>query len=150
MFELFLTGSILAVSIGTLTTAVVSVVRGGLASRKFHVNPELEAPTPHRMAIGVSAPLAIEAPDRSHIPKAIRDELDQTAGWWDKQFHQALEVTGAEVTHRELGDYIVERSANGTVVVQHKMPDRVSLRECTCMDCARTADDIEWEVEEPW
>lgn len=129
---------LLIVFTAAASTGITAVLRSGVTSRKFNVRPELEAPEPAaRMSLGVSAPLAIEAPDRSHIPKEIRDELDQTPGWWDKQFHKALESSGDEVVYRELGEYIEERTANGEAAVMHQMPDKVVLSNCTCRECYR-------------
>lgn len=110
---------------GLLAVAIPLVIRKGVNSPKFHVNPELPAPEPARIIPGAKAPLAITAD--------VRKELDSTPEWWDEQFHKALEASGEEAVDVIEGDIIIER-VGGSELSYHS-PDIPLYDGCLCRQC---------------
>lgn len=106
---------------------IFTIWRNGVTSRRFHVNPELPAPEPTRMSVGPRAPLAISA--------SVREELDSSPRWWDREFHKALKHSGAPVLAEIQGDIIEEKSFSGALTIQYELPGHTVLEGCTCVDC---------------
>lgn len=105
---------------------VVAIVKRGITSRRFHINPELDAPPAPRMLKGPAAPLAIEA--------SVRAELDSTPEWWDGQFHKALSASGAPVLAEIEGELVEVHTYSGTVRYT-EIPGHSVLEGCTCDAC---------------
>lgn len=74
-----------------------------------------------------------EKQPRAELTAAMRDEIEQTPRWWDKQFHTLLLEAGAEVIARISGDYY-----EGWRGEYRKGADHIALKDCTCVRCART------------
>lgn len=54
---------------------------------------------------------------------------------WALEYHRALEASGAERQNIVPGDTIIERSADGRVMIEHQMPDHYDFANCICRNC---------------
>lgn len=112
------------VIVSMVGTSVVSLVAGHWLNRNN---------TPYR-PVDRRPPAAHCAPPAALSPE-IRDELDQTPAWWDRQFHALLEASGAQCEVLERAE-ITEKSFDGRVNVTYATECKV-FSECTCIDCHR-------------
>lgn len=138
MLELLL----LAGFAGVAGAALRLIWTKGLTSRRFNANPELPAPEPRRMVIGPAQPLALTA-GPSRISPEVQAELDQTPEWWDRQFHKALEASGADVTTVDDEYEYEERSWDGRVAVIHRHKEEY-IDGCLCLQCGRLTGRGKW------
>lgn len=83
----------------------------------------------------------LAGPERPEPPRKLspelREELDQTPRWWDKQFHKLLVETNQH--YLEYGEVVYVEDftfARGSVV--HTLPRPRAYTGCTCSDCAST------------
>lgn len=110
---------------GVLGGGIMTVVRNGVTSRRFHYRLEVPAPEPRRMVLGSPIQLAIEAP--KPIPEDIRRELDRTpAEEWDNEFHRMLEGSSSSKVLAIRASYAYE----GGEPTEHTV-----LGDCTCTEC---------------
>jgi hypothetical protein len=118
---------ILIVGFGFATLGGVGfAIRNGITSRRFHVDPNLEAPEPRRMVLGPPQQLMIEAA-RAEIPEDIRRELDKTPEEaWNEQFHLLLDSSPSREVKAVLSHY----PYGGGEPSEH-----TALEDCTCKDC---------------
>lgn len=86
---------------------------------------------PESLVSGESVP-AVEPP--KPIPSHIREELDQTPAWWDKQFHNLLDSTGDARVDNDDVEEIAEMTAAGVVCIYYVGP-QYALVSCTCSGC---------------
>ncbi len=70
----------------------------------------------------------------TEIPADIKEELDQTPRWWDKQFHKLLESSGAEEVHVGEPEIIEVYSGTGDRYIYEERPVSY-LRGCICKEC---------------
>lgn len=71
------------------------------------------------------------------VTPAVREEIDQTPGWWDKQFHKLLADTGQHYLEYGEIEYIEESTfAHGSTV--YAMPRPRAYTSCTCTNCNST------------
>ncbi len=145
MFELIVTSVLGATLFSGAAIAAVSAWTHGLASPQKNTNPALPPSAPVRMIVGPPVQAAIEAP-RAPLPPEIREELDQTQGWWDKQFHSAMKQSGAPVSYREDGDVFEEYTFTGAVAVRYEVPGVEVLSGCSCKECTSTMDRVLGEI----
>jgi hypothetical protein len=74
--------------------------------------------------------------ERQYAIEIGKRELNAPAAdLWDREFHRALERTGAERENVIPGDYIIESNYSGSRVVEYLAPDQYSLVGCTCREC---------------
>lgn len=126
MFELIVAG----VAVSAIASAcVTSVVSWWNARKRYHLSP-----IPFHHPLEQKYQTAIEAP-KAPIPKEIRDEMEQTTDWWDRQYHAALEKSGAKVIARIVGESYDEYTFGGKHVFHHTEPDRKALAGCECREC---------------
>jgi hypothetical protein len=72
---------------------------------------------------------------RNKISREVREEIDQTPGWWDKQFHKLLVATNTDYTEYGEIEYAEEITfAHGSTLYPTRWPAREYLG-CTCRDC---------------
>ncbi|UVG35263.1 membrane protein [Microbacterium phage Cece] len=127
MIEILILSAIGAGSVGALVSGMYSWRNRGIQERKFHANPDREAPMPGRtIAAGVSQPM-LEA-RRAEIPKDIQDEIDQSPAWWDKEFHNRLEASGAKVVARHVEEYTDQEG-------MYHAREYKALEGCECQNC---------------
>lgn len=68
------------------------------------------------------------------IPKAIREEIDQTPAWWDTQFHKLLATVDKPEVYEV--EYVEEISfLNGATMLPAKVTQE--YLGCTCNECKR-------------
>lgn len=127
MIEILILSTVGVSALGALVSGAYSWFNRGIQERKFHANPDREAPMPGRtIAAGVTQPM-LEA-RRAEIPKDIQDEIDQTPDWWDKEFHNRLEASGAKVVARHVEEY-TDRDG------LHRTREYKALEGCECSQC---------------
>lgn len=69
---------------------------------------------------------------RAELTAAMREEIEQTPNWWDRQFHNLLLTARTEVLVRIAGDRYDYRGEF------RRGADSIALDGCTCARCART------------
>lgn len=82
------------------------------------------------------------------IPRAIKEEIEQTPKWWDGEFHKLLlksgEPTSTLVDETWEPDVITEKSANGSVCIQYVQSRPTYFESCMCGSCARNQNPNGW------
>lgn len=72
---------------------------------------------------------------RKAIPREIREEIDQTPEWWDREFQRLSHRTANRTVHEV--EYVTEVTMMNGARIMHPTRELASYDGCDCAECER-------------
>lgn len=77
-----------------------------------------------------------EAKAAKAIPREIQEEIDQTPGWWDKQYHKLIARLEQKIEHGEV-EYVVDQTLASVGAYYTRIEPPYEYPSCPCGNCKR-------------